>query len=82
VHRNVRITPLPTPNQSPLRLLDEHPECVVFSSDYAHNEGNPQPIAHYDALLTGVGDDLRASFMGANIEQCYKRMGDPLRVKQ
>ena len=50
-HRNVRVSPLPTPHQSPARLLDEYPECAVFCSDYAHNEGHPSPVAYYDDLL-------------------------------
>jgi predicted TIM-barrel fold metal-dependent hydrolase len=78
VRRNVRITPLPRAHQSPVRLLEDYPECVVFSSDYAHNESNPEPTAHYDALLAGVDADRRASFLGANIADCYARMGDPL----
>jgi len=78
VRRNVRITPLPRAHQSPLRLLEDYPECVVFSSDYAHNESNPEPTAHYDALLAGVDADRRASFLGTNIAACYARMGDPL----
>jgi predicted TIM-barrel fold metal-dependent hydrolase len=80
VRRNVRVTPLPRTHQSPVRLLDEFPECVVFSSDYAHNESNPEPIAHYEALLAGVAPDVRDSFLGANLEACYARMGDPLTV--
>ena len=75
---NVRIAPLPRAHQSPVRLLEDYPECVVFSSDYAHNESNPEPTAHYDALLAGVDADRRASFLGANIADCYARMGDPL----
>ena len=78
VRRNVRITPLPNVHQSPARLLDQFEECVVFSSDYAHNEGNPHPIAHYDELLAGIDDRTRSSFMGANIAECYSRMGEPL----
>lgn len=77
IRRNVRITPLANLHQSPLRLLEELPECVVFSSDYAHNEGNPQPVVHYDQLLAQIPDDLRRSFFGANIDECYRRMGDP-----
>ena len=41
VRRNVRITPLPRAHQSPVRLLEELPECVVFSSDYAHQREQP-----------------------------------------
>jgi predicted TIM-barrel fold metal-dependent hydrolase len=78
VRRNVRITPLPRAHQSPVKLLAEYPECVVFSSDYAHNESNPEPTAHYDALLADVAPEVRASFMGGSIAECYERMGDPL----
>lgn len=78
VKRNVRITPLPRAHQSPIRLLEELPECVVFSSDYAHNESNPEPLAHYEPLLADFDADLRTSFLGGNIEECYARMGDPL----
>jgi len=78
VRRNVRITPLPRRHQSPVRLLADYPECVIFSSDYAHNESNPEPTAHYEELLAGVEPELRRRFMGGNIEDCYRRMGDPL----
>jgi len=76
--RNVRVTPLPRAHQSPVRLLEEYPECVVFSSDYAHHESNPEPTAHYADLLAGVAADVRESFLGANLAECYARMGDPL----
>ncbi len=78
VRRNVRVTPLPRSHQSPVQLLEEFPECVVFSSDYAHNESNPEPTAHYDALLAGVDPQLRESFLGTNLAECFARMGDPL----
>jgi uncharacterized protein len=78
VARNVRITPLPRAHQSPVRLLEDYPECVVFSSDYAHNESNPEPTAHYDRLLADVVPDVRAAFLGGNLAECYARMGDPL----
>lgn len=78
VRRNVRITPLPRAHQSPLPLLEALPECVVFSSDYAHHESNPAPVTHYEELLSGVADQTKASFLGDNLAQCYARMGDPL----
>ena len=80
VRRNVRITPLPRAHQSPVKLLAEFPECVVFSSDYAHNESNPEPTAHYDALLADVPAEVRASFLGGNLADCFARMGDPVLV--
>jgi predicted TIM-barrel fold metal-dependent hydrolase len=76
--RNIRITPLPRAHQSPRRLLEEYPECVVFSSDYAHNESNPEPTAHYERVLAGVAPDVRDSFLGGNLAECFARMGDPL----
>jgi len=78
VRRNVRITPLPRSHQSPVRLLEEFPECVVFSSDYAHNESNPEPIAHYEPILADVKPDVRASFLGGNLAECFARTGNPL----
>ncbi len=78
VRRNIRITPLPRAHQSPLRLMERLPECVVFSSDYAHNESNPAPTAHYDALMAETDPTVRAGFMGTNIAECFARMGDPL----
>ncbi|MCU1486013.1 MAG: hypothetical protein JWN67_2759 [Actinomycetia bacterium] len=78
MRRNVRITPLPRAHQSPARLLEVLPECVVFSSDYAHNEGSPDPRAHYDALLPDLDDATRAWFLGGNMADVYARMGDPL----
>jgi predicted TIM-barrel fold metal-dependent hydrolase len=82
VRRNVRITPLPRAHQSPLRLLDDYPECVVFSSDYAHNESNPEPISHYGTLLSHVDENAKAWFMGGNISECFARMGDPLDISR
>jgi uncharacterized protein len=78
IRRNVRVTPLPRTHQSPVRLLEDLPECVVFSSDYAHNESNPEPTAHYETLLADVSASVRDAFMGDNIVACYERMGDPL----
>lgn len=78
--RNIRITPLPRAHQSPLRLMERYPECVVFSSDYAHNESNPAPTAHYDVVMADTAPSVKASFMGGNIAACFERMGDPLPV--
>ncbi len=78
VRRNIRITPLPTPDQDPRRLLDALPECIVFSSDYAHNEGNPNPVAYYEALLADLPAATRASFFGGSIAAAFERMGGGL----
>lgn len=78
VRRNVRITPLPRHHQDPRRTLAALPECLVFSSDYAHNESNPEPLAHYADLLADLPPERTAHFLGGNIAECYARMGDPL----
>jgi predicted TIM-barrel fold metal-dependent hydrolase len=78
VRRNVRITPLPRLHQSPRELLETFPECVVFSSDYNHNEGCPTPTAYYADLLADIRPDVREGFLGATIAASYARMGDPL----
>jgi predicted TIM-barrel fold metal-dependent hydrolase len=76
--RNVRISPLPAPHQSPLRLMEHLPGVAVFSSDFPHFEGNGEPMPYYRDLLTGVDDDTRDSFLGGSIAEAYERMGDPL----
>ena len=58
--------------------LVQLPETFVFSSDYPHHEGNDDPINLYGSELDAVDDELRTSFLGANIEDCFARMGDPL----
>ncbi len=78
VRRNVRISPIPGPHESPLRLLDALPEVAVFSSDYPHFEGNPDPLAYYERELAPVAHDVKDGFLGANIEASYALTGDPL----
>jgi predicted TIM-barrel fold metal-dependent hydrolase len=78
VRRNVRITPLPRAHQSPVEVLEAFPECVVFSTDYNHNEGCPTPTAYYADLLADVAPDVRQGFLGGTIADSYARMGDPL----
>ena len=80
VRRNVRVTPLPRPHQSPVRLLDDLPECPVFSSDYAHNEGSGTPITYYEQILADVDPTVRERFFGGNIAASFEQMGDPLTV--
>ena len=80
VRRNVRITPLPRHHQPVQRTLEQYPECVVFSSDYAHNESDPEPTAYYEEQLAGVEPSLKAAFLGGTIAECFARAGDPLPV--
>jgi uncharacterized protein len=78
VRRNVRISPLPGPQESPRVLLDELPEVAAFSSDYPHFEGNPDPLAHYERELSEVSPVVREQFLGGNVEASYALTGDPL----
>jgi predicted TIM-barrel fold metal-dependent hydrolase len=78
VARNVKITPVPSANQNPASLLELHPDSVVFSSDYAHNEGNPSPVRYYQDLLAGTEASTLDRFFGESMADCYARMGDPI----
>ena len=80
VRRNIRITPLPVPHESPVEVLGALPEVPVFSSDYPHFEGSGDPAGHYDRLLAGMPGPVRSSFLGNNLADCFARMGDPLAV--
>lgn len=79
LQRNVRVTPLPGfGDVGALRYLAVLPDTLVFSSDYPHREGNADPIALYEPELEALDPELRASFLGRNIEQCFERIADPL----
>ncbi|MHB8464730.1 MAG: amidohydrolase family protein [Acidimicrobiales bacterium] len=79
VRRNVRSTPLPGLGDTGIAdVLLQLPEMFVFSSDYPHGEGSATPIELYAPILDGVDAQIRASFFGDNIADCFRRMGDPL----
>jgi predicted TIM-barrel fold metal-dependent hydrolase len=79
LRRNVRVTPLPGfGDRDALEVLVALPEMCVFSSDYPHHEGNTDPIELYRPELDELDAELRASFLGGNIDRCFTRMGDPL----
>jgi hypothetical protein len=79
LRRNVRLTPLPGfGDDDALAVLRELPEMVVFSSDYPHREGDEEPLELYEPDLSALDDDLRMSFLGSSIEECFARTGDPL----
>jgi len=79
LRRNLRVTPLIgfDPNVAD-GLLHEFPEIFVFSSDYPHGEGHADPITIYEPALSSVDESLRSWFLGANMAECFARMGDPL----
>lgn len=78
VRRNVRVSPLPGAHQSPVPTIEHLPEVPVFSTDYPHMEGSPDPMGYYRDELASVPDDARASFLGDNLAECFARMGDPI----
>jgi predicted TIM-barrel fold metal-dependent hydrolase len=78
VRRNVRVTPLPVAHESPRAALDALPEVPVFSSDYPHFEGSPDPVGHYAGELAALPAEARAAFLGDNLAACFARMGDPI----
>jgi predicted TIM-barrel fold metal-dependent hydrolase len=80
VRRNIRVTPLPVPHESPVTTLELLPELPIFSSDYPHFEGNGDPIGHYQKELSPIASELKASFLGDNIAACFAAMGDPISV--
>jgi hypothetical protein len=51
---------------------------AVFSSDYPHFEGNPDPVGHYRELLQGQDAAVVQQFLGGSMADCFARMGDPL----
>jgi predicted TIM-barrel fold metal-dependent hydrolase len=79
LRRQVRVTPLPGfGDRDALEVMAQLPEMFVFSSDFPHAEGNAEPIELYRPGLDELDEELRASFMGENMYECYARMGDPL----
>jgi predicted TIM-barrel fold metal-dependent hydrolase len=80
VRRNVRVSPLPVAHQSPVSTIEHLPEVPVFSSDYPHMEGSPDPMGHYRDELGSLSEETRASFLGDNLANCFARMGDPITV--
>ena len=78
VRRNIRLSPLPAPHESPVATIEALPEVPVFSSDYPHFEGNSDPVEHYDKELASLDDAMRDGFLSGNIAASYALMGDPL----
>jgi predicted TIM-barrel fold metal-dependent hydrolase len=78
VRRNIRVTPLPVPHESPVATLNALPDVPIFSSDYPHFEGSGDPMGHYDNELASLAPEAKAAFFGDNLAQCFARMGDPI----
>ncbi|MEO8693500.1 MAG: amidohydrolase family protein [Acidimicrobiales bacterium] len=79
LRRNVRLTPLPGFGDiEALDVLAQLPAMCVFSSDFPHQEGNADPIELYRPGLDLLDDEVRVAFMGATMQECFARMGEPL----
>ncbi len=79
LRHNVRLTPLPGfGDTDALEVLAQLPEMCVFSSDFPHGEGNPDPINLYGNALIDLDPGLRDSFLGGNMFDVFARMGQPL----
>jgi predicted TIM-barrel fold metal-dependent hydrolase len=82
VRQQVRCAPLPglgDPNPITDQLA-AIAEMLVFSSDYPHGEGNRDPQTLLAPTMQKMTDEQQRQFLGANIAECYARMGDPLPV--
>jgi predicted TIM-barrel fold metal-dependent hydrolase len=77
---NVRATPLIGLGDGNVLdgIFTDFSDMLVFSSDYPHGEGNPDPIELYEPQLSALDPELRSQFLGENIAACLARMGDPL----
>ncbi len=79
LRRNLRLTPLPGfGDDDALDVLGALPGMCVWSSDYPHLEGNSDPIELYRPGLDALDAELRNAFLGATMEKCFSRTGDPL----
>jgi predicted TIM-barrel fold metal-dependent hydrolase len=76
--RNVRISGLP--GQNPIETLNYLPKVAVFSSDYPHYEGHPDPLTYYTPIIASAPEDRQEQYWGGAMEESYKMMGDPLQV--
>jgi len=65
VRRQVRVTPYPT---EPVGWIIEQAgeEICLFSSDYPHVEGGRNPIARFEASMTGLSEHAKERFYRAN----------------
>jgi predicted TIM-barrel fold metal-dependent hydrolase len=77
VKRNIRFSTLP--GQNPVEPFADLPGVAVFSSDYPHFEGHPEPIAYYEPFFESTDESTKRLFFGESIENAYVTMGDPLR---
>lgn len=76
VSRNVRISGLP--GQDPAETLEKVPDTAVFSSDYPHFEGTPDPVAYYQEVVKDQPERVQKNYFGESMLKSFAMMGDPI----
>jgi uncharacterized protein len=74
--KNVRISSLP--GQNPMPVLEQYPNVAVFSSDYPHFEGTPDPVNFYSEVVANASSEAQAAYFGGAMVESYAMMGDPI----
>lgn len=79
LRRNLKFTPLPGFGDiDALEVVAKLPEMALFSSDFPHQEGNPDPINLYGSGLDELDPTVKDQFLGANAVEMFSRTGNPL----
>jgi predicted TIM-barrel fold metal-dependent hydrolase len=78
LHRQVKATPFPGEDVGWL-IEQGAGDMVLFSSDYPHVEGGRDPIAKFEATMSGVSEEDRERFYAGNFAEL---MGSRWRSRQ
>jgi predicted TIM-barrel fold metal-dependent hydrolase len=84
--RQLRVAPLPNQAQKASPWLEQLGDIPVFSSDYPHPEGTPDPVIDgpeagpefFRRDLADVDPARRERFFGDSLADLFARTGDPL----
>lgn len=68
MRRQIKFTPFPNEDAGHL-IRGTGAELYLFSSDYPHPEGTPDPIGRFEATFHGVTDADREKFYRSNFEE-------------
>lgn len=67
IRRAVRFTPFP--NEDVGRMIaNSSPELYMFSSDYPHPEGTPDPIGRFERTMGGLSEEVKDMFYRTNYD--------------
>ena len=79
VRRNIRLSPLPAPHESPVATHRGAPRGRRCSRPTTRtSRAIRNPLEHYDKELASLDDAMRDGFLSGNIAASYALMGDPL----